>query len=114
VTAQQLAALLRKLEQHHGSIDFAEPTDPYELIVYTHCGYPPSQDNCRKGFEALRSSVGLSVEALLAASERSLAKALKAGASSRSCARRVWSSLPDSWSRISAHPASAAARKRAK
>ena len=79
MTARQLAALLRKLEQHHGSIDFAEPADPYELIVYTNCGYPPSQDNCRKGFEALRSSVGLSAAALLAASERSLARALRAG-----------------------------------
>ena len=79
MTARQLAALLRKLEQHHGSVDFAEPTDPYELIVFTNCGYPPSQDNCRKGFEALRSGVGISPDALLAASERSLAKALAAG-----------------------------------
>ena len=79
MTARQLAALLRKLEQHHGSVDFAEPTDPYELIVFANCGYPPSQDNCRKGFEALRSGVGISPDALLSASERSLAKALAAG-----------------------------------
>ena len=79
MTAQQLAALLDKLERHHGSVDFAEPTDPYELIVYTNCGYPPSQHNCRKGFEALKSSVGLSAEALLAAGERSLARVLQAG-----------------------------------
>lgn len=79
MTARQLAALLQKLEQHHGSIDFAEPTDPYELIVFTNCGYPPSQENCRKGFEALRSGIGLAPDALLAASERSLAKVLAAG-----------------------------------
>lgn len=79
VTAQQLAALLTKLEQHHGSIEFAEPTDPYELIVFTNCGYPPSQENCRKGFDALRSSVGLATGALLSASDRALAKALQAG-----------------------------------
>jgi len=79
MTARQLAALLRKLEQHHGSIDFAEPTDPYELIVFTNCGYPPSHDNCRKGFEALRRGVGLSPDALLSASERSLAGMLAAG-----------------------------------
>lgn len=77
--AEELAALLEKLEQHHGSVDFAEPTDPYELIVYTNCGYPPSQDNCRRGFEALRSSVGLSPHAVLAATGRALARALKAG-----------------------------------
>ena len=79
MTARQLAALLRKLEQHHGSIDFAEPTDPYELIVFTNCGYPPSHDNCRRGFEALRRGVGLSPDALLSASERSLAGMLAAG-----------------------------------
>jgi endonuclease-3 len=79
VTARQLAALLQKLEQHHGSVDFAEPTDPYALIIHTNCGYPPSQENCRKGFEALESSVGISVDALLGASERTLAQALKTG-----------------------------------
>lgn len=77
--AEELAALLTKLEQHHGTVGFAEPTDPYELIVFTNCGYPPSQDNCRRGFEALRSSVGLSPDAVLAAPDRVLAKALKAG-----------------------------------
>jgi len=79
MTRQEFTAVLRKLEQHHGSVAFTEPTDPYELIVYTNCGYPPSQDNCRKGFEALRSGVGLSTAALLAASEPQLAKALRAG-----------------------------------
>lgn len=79
MTAQQLAVLLSKLEQHHGSIDFAEPTDPFELIVYTNCGYPPSQQNCRKGFEALKSEIGLAADALLCASDRALAKALQAG-----------------------------------
>lgn len=79
MTAQQLAVLLEKLEQHHGAVAFAEPTDPYELIVYTNCGYPPSQDNCGRGFEAVRSRVGLAPDALLGASERVLAGALKAG-----------------------------------
>jgi endonuclease III len=79
VTPQHLASLLEKLEQHYGSVVFAEPTDPYELIVYTNCGYPPSQDKCLRGFEALKSSVGLSTTALLAASGRRLAKALRTG-----------------------------------
>jgi endonuclease-3 len=74
-----LTALLERLEQHYGSVLFAEPTDPYELIVYTNCGYPPSQDNCLRGFEALKSSVGLSTGALLAASDRLLARVLRAG-----------------------------------
>lgn len=77
--AEELATLLERLEQHHGSVGFAEPTDPYELILFTNCGYPPSQDNCRRGFEALRSSVGLSPDAVLAATDRVLARALKAG-----------------------------------
>lgn len=79
MTAQQLAALLSKLEQHHGPIAFTEPTDPFELIVYTNCGYPPSQENCREGFETLKSEIGLAADALLCASDRALAKALKAG-----------------------------------
>ena len=79
MTKRELTQLLQKLEQHYGSVAFAEPDDPYELIVYTNCGYPPSQENCRKGFEALRSAVGVSTAALLGASERVLAKALRAG-----------------------------------
>lgn len=79
MTARQLAALLEKLEQHHGVVGFAEPTDPYELIVYTNCGYPPSQENCRRGFEAVRSDVGLAPDAILGATDRALARALKAG-----------------------------------
>ena len=79
MTARELATLLDKLEQHHGSVGFEEPTDPYELIVFANCGYPPSHDACRKGFEALRSNVGLSTKALLDTSDRVLAKALRAG-----------------------------------
>jgi endonuclease III len=79
VTKRELTWVLERLEQYHGSVSFAEPTDPYELIVYTNCGYPPSQDNCRKGFDALRASVGLEAAALLGANERTLAKALRAG-----------------------------------
>ena len=79
MTTQELTALLDTLERHYGRVEFTEPTDPFELIVYTNCGYPPSQENCRKGFEALKSSVGLSAAALLGASERQLAKILRAG-----------------------------------
>jgi endonuclease III len=79
VRTQELSALLGRLEQHYGSVVFSEPTDPYELIVYTNCGYPASQDNCRKGFEALKSGVGLSTAAILSAPDRLLAKALRAG-----------------------------------
>jgi endonuclease III len=74
-----LATLLRKLEQHYGAVSLAEPEDPYELILYTNCGYPPSQENCRRGFEALKSAAGLSTTAILGASGRTLAKALRAG-----------------------------------
>ena len=76
---QDLARLLDKLEQHYGPVRFTEPTDPYELIVYTNCGYPSSQENCRRGFDALKSSVGISTAAILGASGRQLATALKAG-----------------------------------
>lgn len=79
MTARELVVLLDKLEQHHGPVGFGEPTDPYELIVFTNCGYPPSHDACHKGFAALQSTVGLSAKALLAASDRVLAKAMRAG-----------------------------------
>lgn len=75
----KFAALLEKLQRHYGSLTFSEPTDPYELVLYTNCGYPPSQENCRKGFESLKTEIGLSTAAILAASDRSLAKALRAG-----------------------------------
>jgi endonuclease III len=79
VTKRELTRLLQKLEQHYGPVVFTEPRDPYELIVYTNCGYPPSQQNCRKGFDALKSKVGLAPAALLAAKDRLLAKALRSG-----------------------------------
>lgn len=79
MTARQLLALLAMLERHYGSVEFGEPTDPYELILYTNCGYPPSQQNCRKGFEALKAGVGLATGAILGAGDRALARALKAG-----------------------------------
>lgn len=79
MTKRELTQLLQTLERHYGAVAFAEPDDPYELIVYSNCGYPPSQENCRKGFEALQSAVGVSTAALRGASERALAKALRAG-----------------------------------
>lgn len=79
MTQRELTRLLQKLEQHYGPVALGEPSDTYELIVYTNCGYPPSQQNCRKGFEALKSTVGLAPAALLAAKDRLLAKALRSG-----------------------------------
>ena len=74
-----LAALLDKLETFHGKQAPAWPTDPYEFIVWWHCGYPASDKTCAKGWEKLTKEVGITPRELLDASPKQLAAALKPG-----------------------------------
>jgi endonuclease-3 len=71
--------LLDRLEQFHGKQEPCWPTDPYEFIVWWHCGYPASDDRCGKGWAALKATAGTGVDALLTASTKTLAASLKAG-----------------------------------
>ena len=54
--------------------------DPYEMILYTNCGYPATDAACMKGFELLKKGVGLEPQKILAAPEaKLLAVARKCG-----------------------------------
>lgn len=74
-----LSTILARLESHYGPQQPSWPTDPYEFIVWWHCGYPASDKACEKGWKALNESVGITTDALLKAPQAKLTSALKAG-----------------------------------
>ena len=74
-----LPKLLDKLEKFYGPQEPCWPVDPYEFIVWWHCGYPASDKTCAKGWEKLKAEVGIDPDELLAATPRKLTEALKAG-----------------------------------
>src|SRR5580658_884960 len=74
-----LNALLDTLEAHYGPQSPNWPTDPYLFLVWWHCGYPASDSACAKGWEALKSRIGVEPEQILAANPVKLALALKPG-----------------------------------
>ena len=53
--------------------------DPYEFLVWWHCGYPASDAACAKGWERLNASVDIAPSALLKAPQQKLSSALRAG-----------------------------------
>jgi endonuclease-3 len=71
--------LLDKLETFYGKQEPCWPVDPYEFIVWWHCGYPASDAACEKGWNKLRGEVGIEPHNLLEATPRKLASALKSG-----------------------------------
>jgi len=79
VPNQSIASLLDVLERFHGKQQPGWPTDPYEFLVWWHCGYPQSEGRCSKGWQKLTAEVGITPEKLLAAKPDKLAAALKPG-----------------------------------
>jgi endonuclease-3 len=77
--ALAIPALLDELEKFHGRQEPCWPVDPYEFIVWWQCGYPASDAACSKGWEKLKSDVGVEPHKLLEAAPRKLAAALKLG-----------------------------------
>jgi endonuclease III len=77
--AGPIAHLLDNLEKFYGPQEPRGPVDPYEFIVWWHCGYPASDTTCTKGWNELKSKVGIEPASLLAASPAKLASALKPG-----------------------------------
>jgi endonuclease III len=71
--------LLDKLERFYGKQEPRWPVDPYEFIVWWHCGYPASDAACTKGWDKLKTQVGIEPDNLLAATPSKLAIALKPG-----------------------------------
>lgn len=75
----RITDLLDSLESHYGALDPQAPTDPYEFLVWWHCGYPASEERCAKGWASLTREVGIAPKKLTAASTAKLGGALKAG-----------------------------------
>ena len=71
--------VLNRLEKFYGPQKPGWPTEPYEFLVWWHCGYPASDTTCARGWEKLKSEIGIEPERLLKATPTKLAAALKAG-----------------------------------
>lgn len=71
--------ILNDLESFYGVQAPCWPTDPYEFLIWWHCGYPASDANCARGWEALNKQVGIRPHQILEAGNAKLARALEAG-----------------------------------
>jgi endonuclease III len=78
-TALSVARVLERLERHYGPQAPCWPTDPYLFIVWWHCGYPPSDAGCIRGWASLTDHIGIEPSQLLAATSARLAAALTPG-----------------------------------
>jgi endonuclease III len=76
---QPVESVLAALQSAYGAQVPGWPTDPYLFLIWWHCGYPPSEARCSRGWEALTAAVGVSPAELSAARSVTLARALKAG-----------------------------------
>lgn len=76
---KSIAELLDVLETHYGAQEPDWPTDPYEFLIWWHCGYPASDAKCAKGWASLLKNVGITPDKILGASTAKLTAALKAG-----------------------------------
>jgi endonuclease III len=76
---QTVPALIDRLESHYGPQQPGWPVDPYEFLIWWHCGYPASDDRCARGWEQLTAAIGIQPERILAASTQELTRALKPG-----------------------------------
>jgi endonuclease III len=77
--ALPVSDLLAVLENFHGTQKPCWPVEPYEFIVWWHCGYPASDAACSKGWERLSHDIGIEPEQLLTATPAQLKSALKPG-----------------------------------
>jgi endonuclease-3 len=79
VATLQITKILDTLELLYGKQSVFAPADPYEFLVWWHCGYPASADRCSKGWKAIAGQIGTTPADLLSVSTAKLALALKAG-----------------------------------
>lgn len=79
--AQTIAVpdLLDRMEAHYGAQEPGFPVDPWEFLIWWHCGYPQSDARCHAGWESLKKHFGIQPRRILAASQAQLATALKPG-----------------------------------
>lgn len=74
-----ISVLLDRLEKFYGPQEPSFPTDPYEFLMWWHCGYPASDAACAKGWSKLTQDIGFEPKALLRAAPQKMAAALKPG-----------------------------------
>jgi endonuclease III len=74
-----VVSVLDRLEDFYGPQEPSWPVEPYEFLIWWHCGYPASDATCNKGWNALKGEVGIAPSSILASSQAKLARALKAG-----------------------------------
>ena len=79
MTPPRVGDILDMLESRYGKQRPGWPTDPYQFLVWWHCGYPASEERCAKGWAALIRATGIEPEALLRATRSRLTRALRAG-----------------------------------
>ena len=84
-----LTRLLDSLEAFHGPQLPDWPTDPYQFLIWWHCGYPASDAACAKGWASLTSRFQVDPESLLTANAKELSEALKATAWFRNCVQHA-------------------------
>jgi endonuclease III len=75
----KVAVVLDKLEAFHGPQEACWPVEPYEFLIWWHCGYPASDETCTRGWNALRREIGTEPGRILSASQAKLTHALKSG-----------------------------------
>ena len=79
-TSPSLPRILDALEERYGAVKVRRRgDDAYQLLIYTNCGYPASEDACDKGFAALKATVGVSPQAIARATKPKLVAAMRKG-----------------------------------
>ncbi len=74
-----LKVVLDQLEEFYGALEPSWPTEPYEFVVWWHCGYPASDAACERGWKSLTAITGIEPQKLLTMPMPKLAAALKPG-----------------------------------
>ena len=71
--------LLDKLERFYGRQEPDWPVEPYEFLVWWHCGYPASDEACARGWQRLNDDIGILPNQLLKAAPHQLSASLRSG-----------------------------------
>jgi endonuclease III len=71
--------ILDLLQEAYGNPAAECPTEPYDFLVWWHCGYPASDRACARGWESLRQATGIAPQELLAVPMATLTTALTPG-----------------------------------
>src|SRR5262245_41129180 len=76
-SSHRVSEVLDALEKHYGKQTPRGASDAYEMIVWTNCGYPPSDETCQKGYSALKKDVGMAPQQILKTPKAKLTKLMR-------------------------------------